>query len=247
MDALRADLAGLRGGRAAARRRAAARGGAQRDARARLRRLGLAGSLALLGALVVFLRRRVTAPIERVAGGRAAAGVGRERRARGGGRAARGGPARALLQPHERRAAAPRRGHRARARSPSREPGQERVPLAHEPRAAHAAERGARASRSCSQLDRARRRPARVTSSTSSAAAGTCSSSSTRCSTSADRDRARWRCRPSRSMLRDRSGDARRAASRPLAERARDRDARRHGDAADATCSPTTSASSRCC
>ena len=65
--------------------------------------------------------------------------------------------------------AAPGRGR-------ARQPCQERVPLAHEPRAAHAAQRGARASGSCCELERPRRAPARASRADPPRRAATCSS-----------------------------------------------------------------------
>ncbi len=68
---------------------------------------------------------------------------------------------------------------------------QERVPLAHEPRAAHAPQRHPRL-RPTAGDGRPKRPAARKASRTSSKAANTCSASSTRCSTSLASRAARW-------------------------------------------------------
>ena len=124
-------------------------------------------------------------------------------------------------------------------------PGQERVPVAHEPRAAHAVELGARL-RAAAADRRPLAGPAGGRRPDPAAPGATCSACSTRCSTSNGCRAAAWKCdcspwRPSR-CCRPRSSSCNRSRS-PVGSRS----TCASGAAARPRCSPTSNGSGRCC
>ena len=141
-----------------------------------------------------------------------------------------------------------RAGSHARGQGGSRkgQPRQERVPLPHEPRAAHAAQRHPRL-RPTARPGRPRAVAERPASSKSSRGAGTCSTSSTRCSTSRASRRAAW---SSTSNAVDAPRPLTAAARlRPPAGRAARRSSSSNAPgaaAAASSCSPTAGGSTRC-